>query len=153
MSCTRQGLERLTRPVGRTTTENRRAGAQGALGPVILLAVLIYGTLHWSRRRRGRTQGSNHASALSGRCVCRLKSGKKQGWRETTLRINAAEPIILSHDHVAAARELLGRCRKAAVVGMIRPAGTLSRVTEKRNACRRPTLACETNDKGRRSNL
>ena len=26
MSCTRQGLERLTRPVGRTTTENRRAG-------------------------------------------------------------------------------------------------------------------------------
>ena len=67
--------------------------------------------------------GSNHASALSGRCVRRLKSGKKQGWRETTLRINAAEPIILSHDHVAAAGELLGRCcRKAAVVGMIRPA-------------------------------
>jgi hypothetical protein len=92
------------------------------VGPVILLAVLIYGTLQWSRRRRGRTQGSNHASALSGRCVRRLKSGKKQGWRETTLRINAAEPIILSHDHVAAARELLGRCRKAAVVGMIRPA-------------------------------
>ena len=100
------------------------------VGPVILLAVLIYGTLQWSRRRRGRKQGSNHASALSGRCVRRLKSGKKQGWRETTLRINAAEPIILSHDHVG------------------RP-----RVTEQRNACRRPTLACETNDKGRRSNL
>ena len=92
------------------------------VGPVILLAVLIYGTLQWSRRRRGRKQGSNHASALSGRCVRRLKSGKKQGWRETTLRINAAEPIIRSHDHGAAARELLGRCRKAAVVGMIRPA-------------------------------
>ena len=119
MSCTRQGLERLTRP---EVAQPRRTGVLEIVGPVILLAVLIYGTLQWSRRRRGRTQGSNHASALSGRCVRRLKSGKKQGWRETTLRINAAEPIILSHDHVAAARESLGRCRKAAVVGMIRPA-------------------------------
>ena len=123
------------------------------VGPVILLAVLIYGTLQWSRRRRGRKQGSNHASALSGRCVRRLKSGKKQGWRETTLRINAAEPIILSHDHGAAARELLGRCLQSRRRWDDPAGGTLSRVTEKRNACRRPTLACETNHKGRRSNL
>ena len=27
------------------------------VGPVLLLAVLIYGTLQWSRRRRGPTQG------------------------------------------------------------------------------------------------
>jgi hypothetical protein len=52
------------------------------VGPVILLAVLIYQTLQWSRRRRGRTQSVREATT----------------------------------------RELLGRCRKAAVVGTIRPA-------------------------------
>jgi hypothetical protein len=31
-------------------------------GPVLLLAVLIYGTLQWSRRRRGPTQAVREAS-------------------------------------------------------------------------------------------
>jgi hypothetical protein len=32
------------------------------VGPVLLLAVLIYGTLQWSRRRRGPTQAVREAS-------------------------------------------------------------------------------------------
>jgi len=32
------------------------------VGPVLLLAVLIYGTLQWSRRRRGPTQAVRQAS-------------------------------------------------------------------------------------------
>jgi FtsZ-interacting cell division protein ZipA len=32
------------------------------VGPVVLLAVLIYGTLQWSRRRRGTTQAVREAS-------------------------------------------------------------------------------------------
>ena len=32
------------------------------VGPVLLLAVLIYGTLQWSRRRRGPTQAAREAS-------------------------------------------------------------------------------------------
>ena len=32
------------------------------VGPVLLLAILIYGTLQWSRRRRGPTQAVGEAS-------------------------------------------------------------------------------------------
>ena len=32
------------------------------VGPVLLLAVLIYGTLQWSRRRRGTTQAVREES-------------------------------------------------------------------------------------------
>jgi hypothetical protein len=32
------------------------------VAPVVLLAVLIYGTLQWSRRRRGATQAVREAS-------------------------------------------------------------------------------------------
>jgi hypothetical protein len=32
------------------------------VGPLVLLAVLIYGTLQWSRRRRGPTQAVREAS-------------------------------------------------------------------------------------------
>ena len=32
------------------------------VGPMLLLAVLIYGTLQWSRRRRGLTQSVREAS-------------------------------------------------------------------------------------------
>jgi hypothetical protein len=32
------------------------------IGPLLLLAVLIYGTLQWSRRRRGPTQAVREAS-------------------------------------------------------------------------------------------
>jgi hypothetical protein len=32
------------------------------VGPVLLLAVLIYGTMQWSRRRRGPTQAVREAS-------------------------------------------------------------------------------------------
>ena len=32
------------------------------VGPVLLLAVLIYGTLQWSRRRRGSTQAVREES-------------------------------------------------------------------------------------------
>jgi hypothetical protein len=32
------------------------------VGPVLLLAVLIYGTLQWSRRRRGPTEAVREAS-------------------------------------------------------------------------------------------
>jgi hypothetical protein len=32
------------------------------VGPVLLLAVLIYGTLQWSRRRRGPTQAAREES-------------------------------------------------------------------------------------------
>jgi hypothetical protein len=32
------------------------------VGPLLLLAVLIYGTLQWSRRRRGPTQAVREAS-------------------------------------------------------------------------------------------
>jgi hypothetical protein len=32
------------------------------VGPVLLLAVLIYGTLQWSRRRRGPTESVREAS-------------------------------------------------------------------------------------------
>ena len=32
------------------------------VGPVLLLAVLIYGTLQWSRRRRGPTQAVREAA-------------------------------------------------------------------------------------------
>jgi hypothetical protein len=32
------------------------------VGPVLLLAVLIYGTMQWSRRRRGPTQAAREAS-------------------------------------------------------------------------------------------
>jgi hypothetical protein len=32
------------------------------VAPVVLLAVLIYGALQWSRRRRGTTQGVREAS-------------------------------------------------------------------------------------------
>ena len=32
------------------------------VGPVLLLAILIYGTLQWSRRRRGPTQAVREAS-------------------------------------------------------------------------------------------
>jgi hypothetical protein len=32
------------------------------IGPILLLAVLIYGTMQWSRRRRGPTQVAREAS-------------------------------------------------------------------------------------------
>jgi hypothetical protein len=32
------------------------------VGPVLLLAILIYGTLQWSRRRRGPTEAVRDAS-------------------------------------------------------------------------------------------
>jgi hypothetical protein len=32
------------------------------IGPILLLAVLIYGTMQWSRRRRGPTQAVREAS-------------------------------------------------------------------------------------------
>ena len=50
------------------------------VGPVLLLAVLIYGTLQWSRRRRGPTQAvrENPRARCIGRAPGR-KSGKKAG--------------------------------------------------------------------------
>ena len=69
MSCTRQGHERLTRPGGRTNHGEQACSTLQAIslltimeivGPVILLAVLIYGTLQWSRRRRGRSPSGKH---------------------------------------------------------------------------------------------
>jgi hypothetical protein len=109
------------------------------VGPVILLAVLIYGTLQWSRRRRGRSPSGEHPRVSAIGKARRLKSGKKhQVWRETTLRINVAEPIILSHDHVAATGELLGQLLPQSCRRWDDPAGgTLSRVTE--NAERLPS--------------
>jgi hypothetical protein len=32
------------------------------IGPILLFAVLIYGTMQWSRRRRGPTQAAREAS-------------------------------------------------------------------------------------------
>ena len=57
------------------------------VGPVLLLAVLIYGTLQWSRRRRGPTQAVREAPRVNS--IARApgrKSGKKPGWREKTHR-------------------------------------------------------------------
>src|SRR4051812_26124577 len=61
----------LRRPEVAPTTEKRRARVHPGdvfthimeiVGPVLLLAVLIYGTLQWSRRRRGPTQAVREAS-------------------------------------------------------------------------------------------
>jgi hypothetical protein len=58
------------------------------VGPV--LAVLIYGTLQWSRRTRGPTQSVREASTRQlYRKGAQSESGKKQGWRETTLATDA----------------------------------------------------------------
>ena len=49
------------------------------VGPVLLLAVLIYGTLQWSRRRRGPTQAVREASTRElYREGAKAKSGKKR---------------------------------------------------------------------------
>ena len=49
-------------------------------GPLLLLAVLIYGTLQWSRRRRGPTHAVREASMRElYREGARAKCEKKQG--------------------------------------------------------------------------
>ena len=53
------------------------------VGPVLLLAVLIYGTLQWSRRRRGPTQAVREASTRElyregARAEKREEAGKAQ---------------------------------------------------------------------------
>ena len=49
------------------------------IGPILLFAVLIYGTMQWSGRRRGPTEAVREAPRVSyiGRAPER-KSGKKQ---------------------------------------------------------------------------
>ena len=53
-------------PGGSSPHDGRRAMSlltiMEIVGPVLLLAVLIYGTLQWSRRRRGPTQAVREAS-------------------------------------------------------------------------------------------
>ena len=52
------------------------------VGPILLLAVLIYGTMQWSRRRRGPNRPSEkHPRASSIGRAQERKSGKKQGRR------------------------------------------------------------------------
>ena len=52
------------------------------VGPVLLLAVLIYGTLQWSRRRRGPTQAVREASTRElYREGARAEKRKKQARR------------------------------------------------------------------------
>ena len=49
------------------------------IGPILLFAVLIYGTMQWSGRRRGPTQAVREASTRElYREGARAKSGKKQ---------------------------------------------------------------------------
>jgi len=58
------------------------------IGPALLLAVLIYGTIQWSRRRRGPTQAVREESTR------RLyREGDKAEKREATVpQSRASEP-------------------------------------------------------------
>ena len=59
------------------------------VGPVLLLAILIYGTLQWSRRRRGPTQAVREASTRQ-----LYREGAKEEEREEAVRGSAgASPI------------------------------------------------------------
>jgi hypothetical protein len=51
------------------------------VGPLLLLAVLIYGTLQWSRRRRGPTQAVREAATRELARAPKRKSVKKRGQR------------------------------------------------------------------------
>jgi hypothetical protein len=56
------------------------------VGPVLLLAVLIYGTLQWSRRRRGPTQAlREEATRELYREGARTEKREQEsrGWRNT----------------------------------------------------------------------
>jgi len=57
------------------------------VGPVLLLAVLIYGTLQWSRRRRGPTQAVREASTRE-----LYREGAKEEKRE-----EAGSPVRAKH--------------------------------------------------------
>ena len=49
------------------------------VGPVILLAVLIYGTLQWSRRRRGRTAGKQPRVSAIGKVRAQAEKREEAG--------------------------------------------------------------------------
>ena len=70
------------------------------VGPVLLLAVLIYGTLQWSRRRRGPTQAVREASTRElyregAKAEKREEAGKAPAGEK--LRRPAAAPAIGPH--------------------------------------------------------
>jgi hypothetical protein len=58
------------------------------VGPVLLLAVLIYGTLQWSRRRRGPTQAVREASKREP-----YREGAKAETREEAGKAPAGEKL------------------------------------------------------------
>ena len=58
------------------------------VGPVLLLAVLIYGTLQWSRRRRGPTQAVREASTRE-----LYREGAKAEKREESGKAPAGEKL------------------------------------------------------------
>ena len=58
------------------------------VGPVLLLAVLIYGTLQWSRRRRGPTQAIREASTRE-----LYREGAKAEKREEAGKAPAGEKL------------------------------------------------------------
>ena len=58
------------------------------VGPVLLLAVLIYGTLQWSRRRRGPTQAVREASTRE-----LYREGAKAEKREEAGKAPAGEKL------------------------------------------------------------
>jgi hypothetical protein len=59
------------------------------VGPVVLLAVLIYGTLQWSRRRRGTTQAVRETSTRE-----LYREGARAEKREETDKAAAGEKPI-----------------------------------------------------------
>jgi len=59
------------------------------VGPAVLLAVLIYGTLRWSRRRRGTTQAIREASTRE-----LYREGARAEKREEADKASAGEKSI-----------------------------------------------------------
>ena len=73
------------------------------VGPVLLLAVLIYGTMQWSRRRRGPTQAVREASTRqlyreSAEAEKREEAGRR---RRNTPKADRSASDILATEPVA----------------------------------------------------
>jgi hypothetical protein len=122
------------------------------VGPVLLLAVLIYGTLQWSRRRRGPTQAVREASTRQ-----LYREGAKAEKREEARVV----PARRASDRSAVPGEVPqgGDAPNFRCNALVIRDATLRVITVTRdrrglgardnetapNTCRRPTLDCSTN--------